>query len=77
MSYINQAVGQKLYAKIMMANMFKAPVARCCNKRRDNIAIPIADGHNFFPFKMLMSTVTNVVTAFLCCRGRAVSMKHR
>lgn len=52
------------------------PGARCCNKRSNNITISVADRHNFFSFKMLMSTVTKVVTAFLGCGSRTISMKY-
>ena len=44
-------------------------IARSRNKWGDYITVEIAEGHNFIPFRMLVSAESEIITTFLsCCR---------
>jgi hypothetical protein len=53
------------------------PVTRSSNKRRDDVAIAVAEGHDLVAFDLLVPAKSDVVAAFLRCCRRAVAMDDR
>src|ERR1700728_1187365 len=49
-------------------------VAGSRNKRRDDIAIPVAEGNRLVALDLLVSVEADVLTTFLRRRGRAIAM---
>jgi hypothetical protein len=49
-------------------------VPRSRDKRRDDIAIAVAEGYDLIAFDLLVSVETDVVAALFCCRRRAIAV---
>jgi hypothetical protein len=49
-------------------------VPRSRDKRRDDIAIAVAEGHDFIAFDLLVSVEADVVAALFCSRRRAIAV---
>ena len=49
-------------------------VPRSRDKRRDDIAIAVAEGHDLIAFDLLVPVETDVVAALFCCRRRAIAV---
>ena len=52
-------------------------IPRCRDKRSDDVAVSVAEGHDLVAFKLLVAIEPDIAPAFFRSRRRAITMNRR